>query len=569
MKIRLAVAGLAAVAVLAASAGGKGLIECEGLYRPHVQGLECDSTNIWWSYTTTLVKTDLSGKVLRKVHVQSHHGDPCLAGGKLYVPVNLGRFNTETNAQSWVYVYNADDLAFIERHPVPELRHGAGGMAYAGGDFYVVGGLPTDHVRNYVYRYSPDFRFKRRYELNTGYTGKGIQTAAFLGGKFYFGCYAGKDCHGNAVPAHTLVCPADLKSFRRSPLNASYGLVELDGRFMVAGSSMFCIGKDKIKGADGLKVDVDYDRQGRCGRGCLRECKVETSPLKVLAVGNSFTLSLANNMDLDLAAKAAGADLEYAIMYIGGCPLSRHWSNVEKAGDTNFLPYAVYTNTRKGNFRSNIPQMLKADRWDVVTLQQASAQSFRPESFEPYFGRLVEAIRRHAPQAEIVIQQTWSYCAMGDNLEKCGAGTQVAMYEGLTRAYKAVADRYGLRIIPAGLAVEKARDARHAAFVEPTARELAAFVQPAVPGMRGEVVGRYRWRVPGKAVGSGEKAAPRLCGDAIHLNREGEYLQACTWLKFLFPEADVLNLGYRPENIGCREAQILRMAASAAAVQGL
>jgi hypothetical protein len=136
--------------------------------------------------------------------------------------------------------------------------------------------------------------------------------------------------------------------------------------------------------------------------------------------------------------------------------------------------------------------------------------------------------------------------------------------------------RYGLKLpavtpllIPAGLAVEKARDARHAAFVEPTARELSAFVQPAVPGMRGEVVGRYRWRVPGKAVGSGEKAAPRLCGDAIHLNREGEYLQACTWLKFLFPEADVLNLGYRPENIGCREAQILRMAASAAAVQGL
>ena len=278
MKVRSTVAGLAAVAVFAAFAEGK-KIECEGYYRPHLQGVDSDNSNIWWSYTTTLVKTDLSGKVLEKVHVQSHHGDPCLFGGKLYVPVNLGRFNTETNAQSWVYVYNADDLSFIERHPVPELRHGAGGMACAGGDFYVVGGLPNDHVRNYVYRYSPDFKFKRRYELNTGYTGLGIQTAAFIGGKFYFGCYSGKDCHGNSVPAQTLVCPEDLKSFRRSTLNSSYGLTLLNGKFMVAGASLLIVGKDDIKDAGKLKVGVDCDHKGRCGNGWLKECKVEISPL--------------------------------------------------------------------------------------------------------------------------------------------------------------------------------------------------------------------------------------------------------------------------------------------------
>jgi hypothetical protein len=253
-------------------------------------------------------------------------------------------------------------------------------------------------------------------------------------------------------------------------------------------------------------------------------------------------------------------------MYIGGCPLSRHWSNVENSGNADFLPYSIYTNYRKDRFKSNIPQMLKAEKWDIVTLQQASAQSFKSESYEPYFGNLVDTIRRLAPQAEIVIQQTWSYCTMGDNLKTSGAGTQAAMYEGLTRAYKAMADKYGLRIIPAGLAVEKARDARHAAFVAPTGQELAVFAEPSVPGMHGEVVGRYSWRVPRGAKANTEK---KLVGDAIHLNRDGEYLQGCTWLKFLFPEIDVVNLGYVPGDIGAGEALVLRTAASSAAVQGL
>ena len=117
-------------------------VACEGLYVKHLQGFCTDEHNaIFWCFTTTLVKTDADGRVLKQVPVASHHGDLCCKDGRVYVAVNLGKFNEPAGkADSWVYVYDADTLAELARHPVPELVHGAGGMAYHDGKFIIVGG---------------------------------------------------------------------------------------------------------------------------------------------------------------------------------------------------------------------------------------------------------------------------------------------------------------------------------------------------------------------------------------------------------------------------------------------
>lgn len=76
-------------------------IALEGDYPPHLQGVCTDGTNIWWSHTVELVRTDLKGKVLAHAkRLKSHHGDLCVVGGTLYVAVNHGKFNTEDQADS-------------------------------------------------------------------------------------------------------------------------------------------------------------------------------------------------------------------------------------------------------------------------------------------------------------------------------------------------------------------------------------------------------------------------------------------------------------------------------------
>ncbi len=167
------------------------LIECEGEYGGHLQGVAvADDSEIFWSFTTTLVKTGLDGKVVRKIKVVGHSGDLCVQGGRVYVAVNLGEFNREQGkADSLVYVYDAESLRLLARHPVPEVVHGAGGMYHRDGFFYVVGGLPEGYEENYVYQYDPGFNFIERHVVESGYTLKGIQTACFHKGYWWFGCY--------------------------------------------------------------------------------------------------------------------------------------------------------------------------------------------------------------------------------------------------------------------------------------------------------------------------------------------------------------------------------------------
>src|SRR5690606_29746611 len=82
----------------------EGDVTCEGTYPHHLQGICADDEAIYWSFTTTLVKTNLDGDLLKSVPVANHHGDLCHHDGKLYVAVNLGKFNDpQGNADSWVY----------------------------------------------------------------------------------------------------------------------------------------------------------------------------------------------------------------------------------------------------------------------------------------------------------------------------------------------------------------------------------------------------------------------------------------------------------------------------------
>ncbi len=206
-------------------------VACPGVHKQHLQGAcRDDEGNLFWCFTSQLVKTDAAGKIVRQVPVADHHGDLCYHDGKVFVAVNLGKFNRPAGeAVSLVYVYDADDLDLLAKYPVDELVHGAGGMAEHDGRFYIVGGLPSGAVENYVYEYEfrDTFRFIRRHTLGGGYTLMGIQTIAFADGGWWFGCYGD--------PKILLTAAADFSDVRRFEQDASLGLVPLGkGKFLVA-----------------------------------------------------------------------------------------------------------------------------------------------------------------------------------------------------------------------------------------------------------------------------------------------------------------------------------------------
>lgn len=287
--------------------------------------------------------------------------------------------------------------------------------------------------------------------------------------------------------------------------------------------------------------------------------------LKVLMIGNSFSICVLHYAP-DVA-KRLDCNLDLASLYIGGCPLERHSANIAAGAYKDFTPYLATWNFASATnqdsvafadalkrvqaddgsvkYFGNIPAALAAEKWDIVTIQQASHDSWRGDTFHPWADVVIDEVRKLAPQAEIVIQETWSYCN-GDpricDQAAGGAGTwgfdQAGMSDRATANYRALAAKYGFRIIPTGTAVRLFRERRQA-------KEVAD-----------DVVGAMRLE-DGK-----------LCGDSIHLNRDGEYLQACVWIASLFG-ADVTALDWAPADDMRHpgDAPLIRQCAADAAAQ--
>ena len=298
---------------------------------------------------------------------------------------------------------------------------------------------------------------------------------------------------------------------------------------------------------------------------------VQAKQLKVLMIGNSFSICVLREMPA--CAASAGETLDLASLYIGGCPLDRHWENVEKAGDPDFKPYAFnysYASVKnpkdapvaKLGSKTNIPQALVADKWDIVTIQQASPKSPFPETYQPYADNLIAKIRELAPQAEIVIQETWSYTPYATgNLQKWNM-TPETMHAAIKKAYGILAAKHKFRTIPTGDAVQLYRQklpVNYGKILTPA--EIAAIQKPGLIDFHDDPAGNSSWKKGRKGQKDADEVKLRL--DTIHLNSEGHYLQACTWLAALFG-TDVTKLAYAPAALAPAKAKLMRACAAEA-----
>lgn len=125
--------------------------------------------------------------------------------------------------------------------------------------------------------------------------------------------------------------------------------------------------------------------------------------MKVLSIGNSFSQDA--HKWLHKLAEKNGCKIETANLYIGGCNLERHWNNyIENKAD-----YSWELNGCRGERNISLNEALEIDSWDVVTIQQASPLSGRPQSYFPYLQNIASVVREKQPQAKIYFFQTWSY----------------------------------------------------------------------------------------------------------------------------------------------------------------
>jgi hypothetical protein len=294
---------------------------------------------------------------------------------------------------------------------------------------------------------------------------------------------------------------------------------------------------------------------------CASEgCRIQDGrPLKVLMIGNSFTGSVMR--ETPSLAEKSGLKLNIVQCGIGGCPFDRHWSNVEKSGDKSFKPYGVVSSLSSGDGkkfpkRANVTDMLTADRWDIVTIQQASGKSAFYDTYQPYADNLIAKIRELAPQAEIVIQQTWSYTPYDTRLARWNM-TPKQMYEELKKAYAQLAAKHKLRIIPTADAVQLFRDRLPVDYGKLLTRmEINKIAKPETVDFHGDVVGNSACK-QGRKGKQKDWEEIKLRNDFSHFNARGHYLQACVWLGFLF-NVDPTTFTYCPKVLPEADAKLMR-----------
>ncbi len=176
--------------------------------------------------------------------------------------------------------------------------------------------------------------------------------------------------------------------------------------------------------------------------------------MKILAIGNSFSQDATRY--LYGIARAGGVSLKVVNLYIGGCSLYRHYRNMLSGADA----YSLEVNGSSSGFYVSLKEALLSDEWDIVTLQQNSANSWKMETYEPYLSSLAEYVRLHAPAAKLYIHETWAYENDSKRIELIGAESAEQMLTDLTKCYEAAAERVNADgIIPSGPAMYRLHSA--------------------------------------------------------------------------------------------------------------
>ena len=214
--------------------------------------------------------------------------------------------------------------------------------------------------------------------------------------------------------------------------------------------------------------------------------------IKILAIGNSYSENSLQYMFDLLRISGVTGDIKLMVAYISGGSLSDHANNVRNNKYTN-LTRRIYnangssTNSSSGAY--TLLQMIQEEPWDIITLQQASASSGQPATYDTHLEFLMDYVKTNKtnPNFKFGWHMTWAWGS--GNYSGSSYSNQLDMYTKICNAVKTKIVPKGFDfIIPTGTAIQNAR-----------ATELF-----------------------GNTLN---------VSDGTHLNNHGHYISTATWLK--------------------------------------
>ena len=223
LTLTLALAALASFADEEVPLPQGGEIVLEGDYAGHLQDVWYDGKgNLYWAHTQDLLKTDLSGKILRHVKVEDHHAGIQVKDGKVYVAVCQMQTKTggKTLPESRVTIgeYDAETLELVKMH-VTDINDRSGSLAILDDGTFVIGCLrPQDIGKTQVrfHHLDRDFRLLDSHVVDNVPVKLGIEVVKWHAGRLYLCVYGGPD---------TVLLDSSFREVGRERVGGALGLV--------------------------------------------------------------------------------------------------------------------------------------------------------------------------------------------------------------------------------------------------------------------------------------------------------------------------------------------------------
>ena len=234
--------------------------------------------------------------------------------------------------------------------------------------------------------------------------------------------------------------------------------------------------------------------------------------IKILAIGNSFSQDAMNNHLYEVLESAGYEEIVLANMYIGGCSLDTHWSNMNNGTAAYTYYYRdASTNGWRTTYNQTLETAMNEQDWDYITIQQVSGSSGKSTDY----GNLDNCLtwideNKSNFNAKILWHMTWAYDEATSNSSFTYYNSdQMTMYRKILDTVDAKVLSHGLidGVIPSGTSIQNMR--------------TSTLVD-----------------------------AASLCeSDGYHLSAQiGDYIAALTWYAYLSGD-DVSGVAYQPDAV--------------------